>query len=439
MTSPASDASGSRATSGAPRTAFTYQPALDGVRAIAIAMVMMLHADIRSPWGWTVYWSGWLGVDVFFVLSGFLITLLLLQEVDRRGSIDLIAFYVRRLLRLYPIILLVLVIAFVTMAVLPADSANHTSGIGVASIGLYFTNWLVIAKDSNVPLGPFGHLWSLAIEEQFYLVWPIVVIGSIKLGSRRVGVFIAAVAGAAGSAIGRATIWHRAKAWGAGTASATERAAHVRDVGIYWYRSTFTRADGLLIGCAIAVVVASLRGPTATRLRARLLVVTGWDDRRLSRYARRVIAALGLGGAVVAESIAWTNHHHVYPEFLIGPGFPLFELAVGLVIVNVVVNAHGVMAGVLAWKPLVWIGRRSYAIYVFHPVFIIGLSTLIADTQPVRALAIGLTIVFAGLSYRYYEAPILRLKSRFGAGREAPSTEVGTDGRRPVDAVLEEA
>ena len=95
-------------------------------------------------------------------------------------------------------------------------------------------------------------------------------------------------------------------------------------------------------------------------------------------------------------------------------------------------------AGVLAWKPLVWIGRRSYAIYVLHPVFIVGISALLVDTQPVRALAVGLSILFAGLSYRYYEAPILRLKSRFGAGRETPPAEVSTDTARLVGALREE-
>ena len=362
MTSPASEASPPTGTTSAPHAAFTYQPALDGVRAIAI----------------------------------------------------------------------------VTWAALPASSSSHTTGIGAASIGLYFTNWLVIAR-GNAPLGPFGHLWSLAIEEQFYLVWPIVVIASVKLGSRRVGVFLAAVVGAAASAIYRATLWQNAKTWGAGTATAAERTEHVHDVGVYWYRSTLTRSDGLLIGCALAVVVVSLRGPTAARLRARLQVLTGWDAQQLSRYARRLVAALGLLGAIVAEWIAWTNHHHVYPEFLIGPGFPLFEIAVGLVIVNLVINVRGVMARVLAWKPLVWIGRRSYAIYVLHPVFILGLSALLVDTQPVRALAVGLSILFAGLSYRYYEAPILRLKSRFGAGRETPPAEVSTDGARLVGALREES
>ncbi len=405
---------------------FGYHPALDGVRAIAIAMVLMVHASITSPWTWTTGWSSWLGVDVFFVLSGFLITTLLLQEIDRRGKVDLLAFYIRRFLRLYPMILVVVVVSLATMVLLPVADQSRTTGLGTTSIALYFNNWLVIAQGGSGSLGVFGHLWSLAIEEQFYLVWPIVVIVCLKLGSRRLLPFLVAVLGAAGSALHRWASWNQAKAWRVGDATIVERTDHLRAASRYWYHSSFTRVDGLLIGCALAVVVVSLRGPTASRLQAWLHDATGWPVARLHRIIRRTVGALGLLGAVVAELIVYRSHGEVFPELLIGRGLPLFEIAVGLVIVNLVVNRAGVMATVLAWRPLVWIGRRSYAIYVLHPIFIIGASRLIADTQVVRALAVGVTIVVAGLSYRYYEAPILRLKGRFGAGREAPETIAGS-------------
>ena len=308
------DTERSEAGRGRAAASFGYHPALDGVRAIAIAMVLMVHASITSPWTWTTGWSSWLGVDVFFVLSGFLITTLLLQEIDRRGKVDLLAFYIRRFLRLYPMILVVVVVSLATMVLLPVADQSRTTGLGTTSIAFYFNNWLVIAQGGSGSLGVFGHLWSLAIEEQFYLVWPIVVIVCLKLGSRRLLPFLVAALGAAGSALHRWTSWNQAKAWRVGDATIVERTDHLRAASRYWYHSSFTRVDGLLIGCALAVVVVSLRGPTASRLQAWLHDATGWPVARLHRIIRRTVGALGLLGVVVAELIVYRSHGEVFPE-----------------------------------------------------------------------------------------------------------------------------
>ena len=297
-------------------------------------MVLMLHAGIRSTWGWTVSWSSWLGVDVFFVLSGFLITMLLLQEVDRRGTIRLGAFYVRRFLRLYPMIFVVLVFSAFTALLLPETDRMHTTHFGAVSIALYFTNWLEIAKGSDWTLGVFGHLWSLAIEEQFYLVWPIVVLASIKLGSRRVGPFLAARGRRRRRGdrphhrlARRQDLGHRHREPPGPDCTHRPRRPLLVPLDVHPQRRP---ADRMRARRARREPARSM----AHRLEARIGAVTGWDDRQLRRYARRVIGGLGLVGAVVVEGIANGNHHHVYPEFLIGVGLPLFEVAVGLVIVN---------------------------------------------------------------------------------------------------------
>ena len=245
-----------------------------------------------------------------------------------------------------------------------------------------------------------------------------------QAGLSSAGPFLVAARGAAASAIHRWTLgpgegvgWRRLLA---------ERRDHVQDGDAYWYQLSLTRVDGLLIGCALAVVVVSLRGPTARGGRACSTrpdgSAAGW--------------AASPGGAWRARSawsacrrrrgIVWTGATgSVLPELLIGPGLPLFEMAVGA--------RHRQRGGQpsrrhgegVSLRPLVWIGRRSYAIYVLHPMFLAWRGSYVADTQARPDGAVGVTFVVAGLSYRYYEAPILRLK-----GASAPA---GRSRRRRAD------
>jgi peptidoglycan/LPS O-acetylase OafA/YrhL len=190
-------------------TKLGYVPALDGIRAIAIALVVVVHATRRPP-------SGNLGVDLFFVLSGFLITTILLEERATRGHVPLSAFYRRRALRLVPALVVMLgcFLLVSTVLALVRGTSLHEPVLGVAAGLGYFSNIVIAAGDRPFAMpSPIHHLWSLAEEEQFYLVWPLVLFVVLR-GHVRWGLLLAAgaVVGSFSLAYARAssgTGWHR--------------------------------------------------------------------------------------------------------------------------------------------------------------------------------------------------------------------------------------
>lgn len=161
------------ATTPAERWQLGYRPGLDALRGVAVLAVMLGHVNVTGFDS-----GGWVGVNVFFVLSGFLVTALLLKEHGQSGSIDLIAFYRRRFLRLMPAFVLVVV---VVSAVRIFVGDDHIRANAAASL-LYYSNWYRIVSGDD--MGPLAHTWSLAIEEQFYLVWPLVLLLLLPLVPR---------------------------------------------------------------------------------------------------------------------------------------------------------------------------------------------------------------------------------------------------------------
>jgi peptidoglycan/LPS O-acetylase OafA/YrhL len=205
----------------APRLA--YRPDLDGLRAIAVGLVILSHARLA------VFANGGdVGVTVFFVLSGWLITILLLAEREQTGRIDLPAFYGRRVRRLGPALLLLLIVVFA----LDVVGGWPTIALSIGSTLFYVSNWV---QATGTSVGFLGHTWSLSIEEQFYLVWPSVL---IVLGARRAGVIAAAL-------VILITI------------------VRIPADGPFEYFSTFTRGDAVLVGCALAVARVRLPAWTA--------------------------------------------------------------------------------------------------------------------------------------------------------------------------------
>jgi peptidoglycan/LPS O-acetylase OafA/YrhL len=192
---------------GTPPHALTYQPALDGLRALAVAAVVAFHLDEQGLTG------GFLGVDAFFVLSGFLITTLLVLEFRRHDGIGLLAFWGRRARRLLPaLLLLILAVAIFAWIEVPTDELGRLRGDGIAGL-FYVANWRFVASgqsyfDLFTSPSPFRHLWSLAIEEQFYLVWPLVTLACLRLarGRLRLLATVAAV-GVVGSAVVMAILY----------------------------------------------------------------------------------------------------------------------------------------------------------------------------------------------------------------------------------------
>jgi peptidoglycan/LPS O-acetylase OafA/YrhL len=342
-----------------------YVRGLDGIRAVAVLAVMCFHAGVPRAIG------GFIGVDVFFVLSGFLITSLLHDEWQRSGTIAIGAFYVRRALRLFPALFVLL--AALQLYSLTFYFPEQVTRLRIESLAtlFYVANW-AYALEIVPQLGFLSHAWSLGIEEQFYLLWPLALRAMLARLDRRqiLGVLCAAIAASA--------LW-RAGLWAAG--SPFPRVFFGFD----------TRLDVILSGCAAALALA-WHAPSA---RVRLML-----DRA---------AILGAAVLVVASTrISWLASYMYFG------GFTAIALAAVSVISSIRESPDGVLARVLSWGPLVAIGRISYALYLWHwPVFLACRTEgLELGEGALLALQFALTFALATASFFLVERPFLRLKAR---------------------------
>ncbi|HVQ58385.1 MAG TPA: acyltransferase family protein [Solirubrobacterales bacterium] len=365
-----------------------YMPGLDGLRAIAVLAVIAFHLEF----GWAP--GGLLGVGVFFTLSGYLITDILLSQLAGRGKIALGAFWAARARRLLPALfaMLAIVVAWVTIFG-PAQAQEFRDQV-VASI-FYVSNWQQIFADISYfarfsPPGPLNHLWSLAIEEQFYIFWPFLLLGGVKLvrdrplasGVRpRLAVLTLALAFV--SVILMAVLYH------GGDPSRV-------------YYGTETRASELLFGAALAMVWPSRR-------------LTG----RISPGARNTLDLMGVAGLVAIFVLFWQTTE--LSSFLYRGGFLLLSVATVMVLMPLTHPACrlGVLLGI---RPLRWVGVRSYGIYLWHaPIIILTNPGDHPAPDPVRSvLQMAATFAVAALSWKYLEEPIRRgAIGRFFARRRA--------------------
>ncbi|KRE61750.1 lipopolysaccharide modification acyltransferase [Nostocoides sp. Soil756] len=349
---------------------------LDGLRALAVVAVLVFHLDPRWLPG------GFLGVDVFFVVSGFLITTLLVRERRDTGRIDLRAFWGRRARRLLPPLLLV-----VPSAVLLARLAEGDLlvGVGRQVLGaLTFTsNWLEIGAGSDyfASTSPvlLANLWSLAVEEQFYLLWPLALLLLLRFVDRPAHRVAVVAALAAASAL--------AMAW---------RFDPEYPTRVYY--GTDTHAMGLMVGAALALALASPgRAGTAT---------AGWHRSR--RAVGAVALAVLLGSFVVADERSALTFRG---------GILLVSLATAALVL-VVVERPGRLRALLEVPAARWVGARSYGIYLWHwpVVLVVGRDLPVApggaEYVLTRCWAVLVTLAAADLSYRFVETPVRRLGVR---------------------------
>ncbi|WP_415624337.1 acyltransferase family protein [Phytohabitans flavus] len=356
---------------------FAYRPALDGVRGLAVAAVLAFHGGIGFMPG------GFLGVDVFFVLSGYLITSLLLNEHAGTGTIGLLAFWGRRVRRLLPALLLVVVtVVIVSRWLLPPQELPALRWDTVAAL-TYVANWRMADRGGDYftatgAPSPLQHTWSLGIEEQFYLLWPLVLAGLLTVravrtrplsGRRRALLLAVCVGGAGASAL---------------TAALSYRPDRVDRV----YYGTDTRAAALLIGCALAVLLARRVDVPPTRSGQR---------------------RLGIAAAAGAALIVWLL---VYADggaaWLYRGGLAVAAIAVAAVIAHAVVAAGAPTARLLALPPLVLLGRISYGVYLWHwPLFAwLDAGRTGVSGPGLFALRCVATLAVAALSYRLLELPV---------------------------------
>jgi hypothetical protein len=371
-----------------------YFPAIDGLRALAVAAVLLFHAGHLS--------GGFLGVDTFFVISGFLITGLLLREVENTGSVALGAFWARRARRLLPA--LALMICVITLWNLrygtPPErlTLRHDT---LWSLG-FVMNWheILAAHDywsAFAQKSPLTHLWSLAVEEQFYLVWPLVALAVARWARRpQRAIFALCAGGAAASFVLMAVLYN---------ASASTRA----------YEGTDTRIGAMMIGgmCATTTV----RNAMA---------------RAFSNRSRRSINAAGFGLASATAVVLWLYvAAHGTDSMLFRGGFFVFAAAAGLLLGAITVDpdtprspARTTITNVLSLRPLRAVGRLSYGLYLWHwPIYVVlnPVRTGLSD-WPLVAVRLSVTAVVSVLSYRYVERPVRERLQRRPTWVSAPAT-----------------
>jgi peptidoglycan/LPS O-acetylase OafA/YrhL len=348
-----------------------YVPALDGLRALAVLGVLLYHSDLG---GWR---GGFLGVDVFFVLSGYLITCLLVAGHRRTETMGLRRFWLARARRLLPALFLVLGVTCAYAALfLPHEAAKLRDDV-LAALG-YVTNWHLVFDhqsyfESTGRPSMLQHLWSLAVEEQFYLVWPFVLGAGLLLSRRhraRLAWVLLAAAGA--SALLMAVLY-----------DPTSDPSRV-------HYGTDTHGMGLLVGAALALV---------------------WPMWRLTaRTGRGAGPLLDLTGLAALGALVWcfANVSEFDPALYRG-GYLVVSFLAALVVAVAVHPAAGLVGGLLGNRVLRWIGERSYGIYLWHwPVYLVTRPHLDVtfDGMPLLGLRLTITVTLAALSYRFVELPV---------------------------------
>jgi len=347
-----------------------YIPGLDGLRAVAVVAVIAYHLQLPFAPG------GLLGVGVFFTLSGYLITDLLLGQHAASGRLNLAEFWLRRARRLLPALFVMLAVVAVWVALLDRAQLPGLRPAMAAAAG-YVSNWWLIAQHSSYfarfgPPSALGHLWSLAVEEQFYLIWPWLLLAGLRLARGRLGRY-----------------WLAAATLALAAASATEMALlyHPGYDPTRVYDGTDTRAFALMIGAALAFVWPSrlIRADTGSR-------------------GRWLLDGAGAAGLILILLLVWRSGQ--YSPFLYPRGMVLLSVGTAAVVAASVSPASRI-GGALGWRPLRWLGVRSYGLYLWHyPIIVLTTPANGGESLARGAAQLAASIAAAALSWRFIEEPV---------------------------------
>ncbi len=376
----------------------TYMPSLDGIRALSVLAVIIYHANKMWLPG------GFLGVEVFFVISGYLITLLLLAESEKNGSISLKEFWWRRARRLLPALWVVVLGVVVFAALFQREMLGTLRGDVIAAL-LYGFNWFQIwvgtSYFTSFEFVPLRHLWSLAVEEQFYLIWPVVMLIVAKFGKRRLPIVSAVFFGLAVIlAIYTALVYQPGTISNIGDTPNQFMSLFGQPVSRidFLFLGTLTRSSGLLLGAALAIWWRP------------------WLLQNSRAGANKLFDFIGFGGLAALALMMWrfqtviegTDEGTVGYDFLFRGGFFLTDLASLAVIAAAVHPSSKILARSLSNPVLVWLGRRSYGFYLFHwPVFQFYRRFAGKGLTPYEFVVLVLfALALTELSYRYIETPV---------------------------------
>ena len=341
-----------------------HLPQLDGLRTVAMVFVLVYHVGRTEDL--PLLPGGFVGVDLFFVLSGFLITSLLLREHADTGRVRLREFYVRRLWRLYPALVLVsavTAVAFVFPGPFDLEPASPLESVVALTYGMSWWGGL------ELPGGPYllGLTWSLSVEEHFYLLWPLALLFLLRRG------------------------------WGAGAVVVVAGLANAYTAALYYagadldrlYYMPDTRVAQILTGCALAALLQQPQGPE--RLRAATGAVPA--------------------GLVVAGLASLLLLGSRYDGWYWGGGMQVVGVGAAVLIGHLVLHERGRLGTVLGWRPLAVIGTWTYGIYLWHLPLIRLAQPVLGETLLVAVAAGLLAVPVAAASYRFVEQPLLQRRS----------------------------
>ena len=376
----------------------SYIPSLDGIRALSVLAVIVYHANkLWLP-------GGFLGVEVFFVISGYLITLLLLAESEKSGTVSLKQFWLRRARRLLPALWVVVLGVVVFAALFQREILGTLRGDVIAALFYgfnWFQVWVGTSYFTSFEFVPLRHLWSLAVEEQFYLIWPVVMLVVAKFGKRRLPIVSAVfVLIAVALAVYTGVVYQPGVI--STIADTPEQFMSLFGQSVsrvdYLFLGTITRSSGLLLGAALAI----------------------WWRPWLLQNSRagesKLYDIVGFGGLVALAFMMWrfntviegTDGGTVGYDLLFRGGFFLTDIASVALIAAAVHPGSKVIARGLSNPILVWLGRRSYGFYLFHwPVFQFYRRFAGQGLTPYEfVVLVLLALALTELSYRYIETPV---------------------------------
>ena len=365
------------------------RPPLTGVRAVCVSLVVIFHSNFKTLPG------SWVALGVFFVLSGFLITVMLAGEREQTGRISLTSFYLRRGARLVPPLLMVAALLGLYAAIVPVASAGSRLWGDAAAALFYFSDYRSAFNHEPV-LGFMAQCWSLAVEEQFYLIWSIVIVAALKARTRTLA-YVLVSTGIAVCAANRMWIVFSAPHWDSVVAGRV-------------YYAFDTRADALFLGCLLG------------------LVATGGFLDAWRSWAKRALTGLAIvSGAVMIWILVNVG---VAPRSQPLVWLPVSEVASSIIITYLVVKPRGLGSRLLGWRPLVLIGNMSYTIYLVHwPVYVaISPFTVTWSYWTTELARLAIIVPFSVASWYLVEHPLMRWRRKALTTSPLPTTELDPSG-----------